>query len=77
MDIRDGLGLALTYLRQHRLDSVHSILVRLQVETEDRDEDSGDDGWVSPEASETSVLDVPMEDDEPMSDELDEVDGAM
>ena len=82
MGVRDGLGLALTYLRQHRLDSVHSMLVRLQVETEDRDEDSDDDGWASPseaEASETSVLDVPMEDmpDEPMGVELDEVEGAM
>ena len=63
MGVRDGLGLALTYLRQHRLDSVHSILVRLQVETEDRDEEDDVDGWVSPseaEASETSVPDDSM-----------------
>ena len=63
MGVRDGLGLALTYPRQHRLDSVHSILVRLQVETEDRDEEDDVDGWVSPsevEASQTSVPDDSM-----------------
>ena len=74
-----GLGQALRYLRQQQLEMARTLLLRLQVETEDRDDDSDDDGEVSPEASETSVLDVPMEDmpDEPMSDELDEVDGAM
>ena len=46
----------------------------LQVETEDRDEEDDVDGWVLPseaEASETSVL------DDPMGDQLHEVEGAM
>ena len=74
MGVRDGLVLALKYLRQHRLDSVHSSLVRLQVEIEDRNEEDDVDGWVSPSEAEASETSVP---DDPMGDELDEVEGAM
>ena len=74
MGVRDGLGLALTYFCQHRLDSVHSILVRLQVETEDRDEEDDVDGWVSPSEAEAFETSVP---DDPMGDELDEGEGAL
>ena len=77
-----GLGMALRYVRQQRLEIASSLLQRLQVETEDRDDDSDDDGEVprsEAEASEMSEQDVPMEDmpDEPMSDELESVDGSM
>ena len=78
-----GLGMALRYVRQQRLEIASSLLQRLQVETEDRDDDSDDDVEEVPrseaEASELSEPDVPMEDfpDEPMSDELASVDESM
>ena len=68
-----GLGMVLRYVRQQRLEIATSLLQRLQVETEDRD-DSDDD---VEEFSERSEPDVPMEDDEAMSDELASVDGSM
>ena len=69
-----GLGMALRYVRQQRLEIASSLLQRLQVETEDRDEEDDVDGWVSPSEAEASETSVP---DDPMGDELDEVEGAL